>query len=120
MKVMLVSLEPGERIAPHPEENRAVFSVLAGIAWIPIATLWFGYGMYDFVKLRSIYSLFPDEEGNLVLLSQARRPEGSLYEYLIKLSEAGVPFTNIELPFGHDWVLWRMAIVDAFDNVLWK
>jgi len=30
MKVMLVSLEPGERIAPHPEENRAVFSVLAG------------------------------------------------------------------------------------------
>jgi enterochelin esterase-like enzyme len=83
-------------------------------------TLWFGYGMYDFVKLRSLYSLFPGEDGELVLLSQARRPEGSLYEYLIKLAEAGVPFTNIELPYGHDWVLWRMAIVDAFDNVLWQ
>jgi hypothetical protein len=76
--------------------------------------------MYDFVKLRSLYSLFPGEDGELVLLSQARRPEGSLYEYLIKLAEAGVPFTNIELPYGHDWVLWRMAIVDAFDNVLWQ
>jgi len=83
-------------------------------------TLWFGYGLWDFVKLRSLYSLFPDESGELVLLSQARRPEGSLYEYLIKLSEIGVPFTNIELPFGHDWVLWREAIVDAFDNVLWQ
>lgn len=83
-------------------------------------TLWFGFGMYDFVKLRSLYSLFPDEDGELVLLSQARRPEGSIYEYMIRLAEEGVPFTNIELPFGHDWVLWRMAVVDAFDNVLWK
>lgn len=83
-------------------------------------TLWFAYGLYDFVKLRSLYSLFPDAEGKMVLLSPARRPEGSAYEYLIKLSEAGVPFTNLELPFGHDWVLWRKAIVYAFDNVLWK
>ena len=83
-------------------------------------TLWFSYGLWDFVKLRGLYSLFPDENGNLVLLSPARRPEGSVYEYLIKLSEAGVPFTNLELPYGHAWVLWREAAVYAFDNVLWK
>ena len=90
------------------------------IANLSEKTLWFGYGLYDFVKLRSLYSLFPDENGELKLLSPARRPEGSLYEYLAKLSEAGIPFTNIELPYGHDWVLWRQAIVYAFDNVLWK
>lgn len=90
------------------------------IANLSERTLWFAYGYWDFVKLRGLYSLFPDADGNLVLLSPARQPEGSVYEYLIKLSEVGVPFTNLELPFGHDWVLWRKAVVYAFDNVLWK
>ncbi len=87
---------------------------------LPEKTLWFCYGLWDFVKLRGLYSPFPDEDGRPVPLSPARRPEGSVYEYLIKLSEAGVPFTNLELPYGHDWVLWRKAIVYAFDNVLWR
>ena len=42
------------------------------------------FSLYDFVKLRGIYSLFPDENGEQVLLSPAPRSEGSLYEYLIE------------------------------------
>lgn len=90
------------------------------IAALKDRTIFFGYGMYDFVKLRSLYYLHSIESGEPALVSEARRPEGSVYEYLMALSNEGIAFTNYELPYGHDWVLWRKCAVYILDNLLWN
>jgi S-formylglutathione hydrolase FrmB len=79
-------------------------------------------GLYDYVSTRSLYSVFPDADGNLVLLTDYSNngDEGSTYEYVIEFSKAGVPFTTLQLPVGHTFDLWRPAIINMFDNVLWK
>ena len=69
--------------------------------------LFLGYGMYDFVKMRAI-------------LRPRTNPEGSVYEYIYDLGDAGIPFTNREFSYGHDWVLWRKLAVHVFDNFLWQ
>jgi hypothetical protein len=82
-------------------------------------TIFFGFGDYDFVQFRSLYSLFPDADGNPVKVHAATN-EGSTLEYIVGLANAGVPFTNTELPFGHAWALWRKVAVRMFEDVLWK
>jgi enterochelin esterase-like enzyme len=79
-------------------------------------TLFFGYGQFDFVLTRSLYRL-QDPTQQVV---PAWSPEGSLYQYLFELKNAGIPYTNQMLPYGHQWTLWRQNIVYIFDNVLWK
>lgn len=81
-------------------------------------TIFFGYGDYDFVVPRSLYHLEPDEDGNLIPLTNGN--EGSIFEYMIGLNNEGVEFESLNYPYGHDWVLWRKLIVDVFDDVLWK
>lgn len=80
--------------------------------------IFIGYGDYDMVLARSLYQLEPDQDGNLIPLTNAS--EGSVLEYLIGLSNAGVPVKTLNYPYGHDWVLWRKLIVDVFDDILWK
>ena len=67
---------------------------------------------------RSLYHLEPDEDGNLIPLTNGN--EGSIFEYMIGLNNEGVEFESLNYPYGHDWVLWRKLIVDVFDDVLWK
>ncbi len=81
--------------------------------------IFIGYGLYDFVATRSIYELEPDEDGNKVELI-ASRGEGSIFEYLVGLTNEGIPVLTETYPYGHDWVLWRKLIVDVFDDILWK
>ena len=80
--------------------------------------IFFGYGDYDFVQTRSLYKMYPDGDGNMVLL--ANRKEGSIWEYMYGMAEAGVPFQAVNYPYGHQWALWRKVIVKAIDDVLWK
>ena len=71
--------------------------------------LFIGYGMYDFVTTQVYFN----EEKAAV--------EGSIYEYIYGLSEANVDFmVKNDLPYGHQWSLWRELAVYAFDNFLWK
>lgn len=71
--------------------------------------LFIGYGMYDFVTTQVYFN----EEKAAV--------EGSIYEYIYGLSEANVNFmVKNDLPYGHQWSLWRELAVYAFDNFLWK
>lgn len=81
-------------------------------------TIFIGYGDYDFVVPRSMYHLERDENGELQPLINGK--EGSIFEYAVGLNNAGVEFTTMNYPYGHDWVLWRKLIVHAFDNLLWK
>jgi enterochelin esterase-like enzyme len=82
-------------------------------------TIFFAYGWWDFVCFRSLYSLFKDPvTGEVVPIQQSN--EGSLYEYLIGLKANSVPYTNLNLPSGHVWVLWRKAVVHFAENILWK
>lgn len=80
--------------------------------------IFFGYGDYDFVQTRSLYKLYPDEDGNMVRL--APKEEGSIWEYMYGLAEEDVPFTSINYPYGHQWALWRKLLVNVLDDVLWK
>jgi predicted peptidase len=82
-------------------------------------TIFFGYGDYDFVVTRSLYKQAADEDGNLVPVME-NRGEGSIWEYMYGLNDAGVEFTTLNYPYGHDWVLWRKLIVNVFDEILWK
>ena len=81
-------------------------------------TIFFGYGDYDFVQTRSLYKMYPDEEGNMVKL--APQNEGSIWEYMYGLAGEGVEFSSMNYPYGHDWVLWRKLLVTVFDEILWK
>ena len=82
--------------------------------------IFFIIGDYDFVATRSLYKQAMDEEGNPVQLYDSHN-EGSCWEYMYGLSEAGVYFgSTTNLPYGHDWVLWRKGIVQVFDEILWK
>jgi enterochelin esterase-like enzyme len=81
--------------------------------------IFFGFGWWDFVCFRGLYSLFPDENGNLVSVVGAIA-EGSIYEYLKNLGVNNVPYTSLELPTGHMWVMWRKSATTFMENVLWK
>lgn len=80
-------------------------------------TIFLGYGDYDFVVTRSLYHLEPDENGEIAAL--VNNKEGSTLEYLFGLNAQGVEVTSLNLPYGHDWVLWRKLIVHVLENVLW-
>ena len=84
-------------------------------------TLCIGYGTYDFVLLANIYYLNKNDEDEMVPLRDQRRfPSGSTFEYLWELGKHNLPFTNIELPYGHTWALWRRFAAEMFTTVLWK
>lgn len=80
--------------------------------------IFFGYGDYDFVVPRSMYHLEANEDGEITPLLNNR--EGSIFEYIVELNNAGVEFETLNYPYGHDWVLWRKLIVNVFDDFLWK
>jgi enterochelin esterase-like enzyme len=83
--------------------------------------IFIGFGWYDFVCFRSLYSVFPDADGNKVSVTRAfGQPEGSTFEYEQGLFNAGVPFTNLQIAAGHQWSLWRKLASYALENVLWK
>ncbi len=71
--------------------------------------LFIGYGLYDFVQTQVYFN----EEKAAV--------EGSIYEYIYGLADAGVDFmVKNDLKYGHQWSLWRELVVYAFDNFLWQ
>ena len=84
-------------------------------------TLWFGYGLYDFVKLAGVFRPAEEEGAEMEALwgGNALRA-GNIYQYFVDLGNAGIPFTQLELPYGHVWALWRQCAVYMFDNVLWQ
>ena len=87
--------------------------------------IFIGYGDYDFVVTRSIFRLEPDKEGDnagqrSLLIGGWGSNEGSTLEYLIGLTNAGVPVKIDHLPYGHQWALWRQFAVYTFGNMLWK
>jgi enterochelin esterase-like enzyme len=82
--------------------------------------IFFGFGWWDFVCFRSIYSVIRDENGNVVSVPGLNNQEGSIYEYLQNLTANGVSYTTLELPTGHMWVLWRKCAAYFMENVLWK
>ena len=82
-------------------------------------TIFMGYGDYDFVVTRSLYHMLPDADGKLQkLISNVN--EGSTLEYFNGLTKAGVEYTSLNLPYGHQWTLWRQLLVHICDEVLWK
>ncbi|MDO4549014.1 MAG: alpha/beta hydrolase-fold protein [Clostridia bacterium] len=71
--------------------------------------LFFGIGLYDHVITRAFYN------------ENVAANESSMYDYLYGLDDAGVGFrVNINLPYGHDWVLWRKLLVEGLEEFLWK
>lgn len=84
-------------------------------------TLFIGFGDYDQVLMHYIYNLSPDADGNMTRVrASGMASSGNIYEYIYYLGEAGISFQSIQLPYGHDWVLWRQLAAYAFENVLWK
>jgi hypothetical protein len=81
--------------------------------------IFIGFGSYDFVAFRSLYSIFPDADGNKVQLTGGGA-EGSSYEYMVGLSRNGVSYYTLEIPANHLWTLWRKCAADFFVNLLWK
>ena len=100
--------------APYMGDTKLDFTIPS----LKDKNIFFGYGDYDFVQTRSLYKLYPDEDGNMVRL--APKEEGSIWEYMYGLAEEDVPFTSINYPYGHQWALWRKLLVNVFDDVLWK
>lgn len=85
--------------------------------------IFIGYGDYDFVVTRSLYHLEADKEGEKAgqkTVLMGKDNEGSTLEYLIGLTNAGVPVKISHLPYGHQWSLWRQFAVNTFENILWK
>ena len=71
--------------------------------------LYLGYGLYDQV-CQDVY-----------FDANKAAQEGSTYEYVHGLSTAGVQFIlNDDLPYGHQWTLWRQFLVNACETMLWK
>lgn len=100
--------------APYMGDTKLDFTIPS----LKDKNIFFGYGDYDFVQTRSLYKLYPDEDGNMVRL--APKEEGSIWEYMYGLAEEDVPFTSINYSYGHQWALWRKLLVNVFDDVLWK
>jgi S-formylglutathione hydrolase FrmB len=71
--------------------------------------LLFAFGMYDFICTKIFYD------------KDLSREESSAYDYLYGMGQAGVPFKiKMDLPYGHQWSLWREIAAYAFDSFLWK
>lgn len=71
--------------------------------------LFMGFGLYDHVATRAFYN------------EAIAANESSTYDYVWGLGQAGVSFMiKNDLPYGHQWALWRELAVYAFDNFLWK
>jgi len=44
----------------------------------------------------------------------------SLYTFRNRLNTAGIPYTYIEVPGGHDWVNWQTSFYYFAKDHLWK
>jgi enterochelin esterase-like enzyme len=82
-------------------------------------TLWIGYGDYDFVAMFSVIRYSEDETDEATPL-WGGPGVGNMNQYFVDLAGAGIPFTNLEVPYGHTWGLWRHCAIYAFDSVLWQ
>ena len=71
--------------------------------------LHFSFGMYDTIVYGPLFN------------EKTAVKYGTAYSFIYGLSQAGVDFeVKTDLPYGHQWSLWREMAVYTFDNVLWK